>query len=78
MLYSASTPQKQSLTLESLNKSIEEFNKCNVSMHRTMALSGIDIIPDSKLPPGYWCITCSPDVYVKIQIEIDKIIDKEL
>jgi len=72
-LTSASTNQPQPLTLESLDESIEELNKHNISMYKAMALSSLDIFPDAKLPEGYWCIHCSPDVYIKIQIEIDKI-----
>ncbi len=48
-----STYQGQPLTLESLNKSIEELNKHDVSMYKAMALSSIDIIPDATLPQGY-------------------------
>ncbi|KKM82506.1 hypothetical protein LCGC14_1318960, partial [marine sediment metagenome] len=58
--------------LEDINKSIEELRKKDVDMYKAMALSSLDIISDSKLPEGYWCIHCSPDVYIKIQIEIDK------
>lgn len=77
MTCTESTNQRQPLTLDSLHKSMEELNKHNVSLYRSMALSSIDIIPDPKLPEGYWCIRCSPDVYLRIQIEIDKINEEE-
>lgn len=78
MTYTESANQRQPLTLEQLDKSIEELNKHNISMYKAMALSSIDIIPDAMLPPGYWCIQCAPDVYIKIQIEVDKINCKEI
>lgn len=76
MTSTESTNQPQPLTLESLNKSIEELSKYNISMYKAMALSSIDIIPNPMLSPGYWCIQCAPDVYTKIQIEIDKMESK--
>lgn len=72
MFYSEAANQPQPLTMEDINKSIEELKKKDVGMYKAMALSSIDIIPNAMLPSRYWCIHCSPDVYTKIQIEIDK------
>ena len=60
------------LTLEHLSKAMDEFKAKSVSLYKAMAFSGIDIIPDPRLPSNYWCVKCSPDIYTKIQVEVGR------